>query len=95
MLLFIDGVLMTMFMCSAGFFIRYWRSSGDRLYALFALAFFILGANRVLLAMYSHAIAPVQEHHVILYTVRLAAFLIILVAILDKNRAGSTVSTAP
>jgi hypothetical protein len=91
-LLFLDGVLMAMFLVSGAFFLRYWRSSGDRLYALFALAFLILGANRVLLAHYSHAIAPVQEHHVLLYSVRLAAFVIILVAILDKNRSESPVS---
>ncbi len=95
MLLFIDGVLMTMFLVSAVFFVRYWRGSGDRLYAMFALAFFILGTNRVLLALYSHAIAPVQEHLVVLYSVRLAAFLIILAAILDKNRSGATVSSSP
>jgi hypothetical protein len=85
-LLVIDGALMMMCFTIATFFLKYWRHSRERLHAMFALAFFILGVNRVLLVAYSHAIAPVQEHHLALYTVRLAAFVIILLAIADKNR---------
>ena len=87
MLLFIDGMIMTMLLAAGVFFLRYWRGSGDRLYAMFALAFFILGVNRALLAVYAHTGDSGQEHHAVLYAIRLAAFLLILLAIIDKNRA--------
>jgi hypothetical protein len=87
MLLFIDGAIMMMFLAAGVFFLRYWRASGDRLYAMFALAFFILSVNRALLALYSHALS-MEEHNVMLYSIRLAAFLIILFAIVDKNRTS-------
>lgn len=89
MLLFIHGMIMGMLLVAGVFFLRYWRGSGDRLYAMFALAFFILGVNRALLATYAHTSATSQEHHALLYAIRLAAFLIILLAIVDKNRARS------
>jgi hypothetical protein len=87
MLLFIDGMIMTMLLAAGVFFLRYWRGSGDRLYAMFALSFFILGINRALLAVYAHTGAGGQEHHAVLYAIRLVAYLIILLAIVDKNRA--------
>lgn len=92
MLLFIDGMIMVMFLTASLFFARYWRTSRDRLFAMFALAFFILGINRVFIASMSHAGALSREHHAVLYGVRLAAFLIIFIAIIDKNRKSSASS---
>ena len=63
------------------FFLRYWKDSRDRLFGLFALAFFLLAINRLLLmSLDGH-----QEKALAVYLVRLTAFLIILAAILDKN----------
>ena len=64
------------------FFLRFWRDSGDRLFALFALAFFILAVNRVGVALLTAS----WEHGDKLYWVRFAAFALILLAIIDKNR---------
>ena len=66
------------------FFLRYWRASHDRLFALFALAFGVLSANAVAFTLLR---ARDEETH-FLYVVRLVAFLIILYAIWDKNRAA-------
>ena len=66
------------------FFLRYWRASHDRLFALFALAFGVLSVNAVAFTLLR---ARDEETH-FLYVVRLAAFLIILYAIWDKNRAA-------
>ena len=66
------------------FFLRYWRSSRDRLFALFALAFGVLSVNAVAFTLLR---ARDEETH-FLYVVRLVAFLIILYAIWDKNRAA-------
>jgi hypothetical protein len=72
--------------CVAGvFFVRFWRDARDRLFALFALAFLLMAANRVVAGLSDRP--AVREEH---YWVRLAAFVLILVAILDKNRPRRT-----
>lgn len=62
--------------------LRSWRLTRDRLFLLFALAFAIEGINRTVLATVPHP----NEADPIFYLVRLGSFLIILAAILDKNR---------
>ena len=64
------------------FFLRFWRESGDRLFVMFSVAFLLLGLTRLGLAV---SFEP-SEEHTYLYWVRLAAFVLILVAIVDKNR---------
>jgi uncharacterized membrane protein HdeD (DUF308 family) len=64
------------------FFFRFWRDTGDRLFVMFAIAFLLLGITRLGLAV-SHDNVEGQTHW---YWVRLAAFLLILIAIVDKNR---------
>jgi len=74
--------------CIAGYlvvgliFLRSWRETRDRLFALFAAAFWLLGFQRVLLAMTDQ----LSENRPYLYLLRLAAYLLILWAIVDKNR---------
>jgi hypothetical protein len=63
-------------------FFRSWRRSGDRLLGLFAAAFAVFAANGVALGLTE----PDAEVRVYLYTVRLIGFLLILAAIIDKNR---------
>jgi hypothetical protein len=65
------------------FFLRFWRKTRDRLFAIFAAAFWLLGANWLALAF-----TEVDEVKTWLYAVRLLAFILILFAIIDKNRAG-------
>lgn len=66
----------------AAFFLRFWRDTRDRLFAMFAAAFLLLGLTRLGLAMSDNA----SEGNTSWYWVRLVGFLIILVAIADKNR---------
>ena len=75
------GALAMGFFIAGLFFIRFWRETRDRLFAYFAVAFFVLAANRIGFALY----APREEHGDYLYWIRLLAFAIILLAILDKN----------
>ena len=65
------------------FFIRFWRKTRDRLFAIFAGAFWLLGLNWLALAFTQQ-----DEVRTWLYVVRLLAFLCILFGILDKNRAA-------
>ena len=68
---------------AALFFLRFWRQTRDRLFALFALAFFVLAVNRVGLVL----IARHEVRGDYLYWVRFLAFGLILLAIADKNRS--------
>ena len=69
------------------FFLRYWRTTRDRLFAMFALAFWALGVNWLGLAL----VATTQEARTAFYLVRLVAFLLIIAAIFDKNRSRRVV----
>ncbi len=77
-----SGLLVALDAVAGLFFLRFWSASRDRLFALFATAFWILGVQRLLLAV----TRTVFEDQAIFYTLRLLAFLIIIVAIVDKNR---------
>lgn len=70
----------------AAFFRRFYTRSQDRLFLIFGAAFFVLALNRVALALLSAS----SEKYSYLYLVRLAAFLLILWAIVDKNRASQS-----
>lgn len=72
------------------FFLRFWRQTRDRLFAMFALAFWVLGLNWLGLAL----LATTQEERTLFYVLRLVAFVLILLAIVDKNRAGRGVPRA-
>jgi hypothetical protein len=79
---FLLGAMATLCWVSTLFFVRFWRITGDRLFALFAAAFFLLGLTRLGLSITNEP----SEVETYLYWVRLVAFLIILAAIVDKNR---------
>jgi uncharacterized membrane protein YoaK (UPF0700 family) len=80
---FISGALMMGLAVAGCFFLRFYRDTGDRLFLFFAIAFLVLAASRVALAC---AAAP-DEVRPSFYLLRLLAFAMILVAIVDKNRA--------
>lgn len=77
---FASGALVMGYFVAGLVFLRYWRESRDRLFAWFAAAFALLAVQRVLLL----AVDP--EYAVVLYAVRAVAFLLIIAAIVDKNR---------
>jgi hypothetical protein len=63
-------------------FLRYWRTSRDRLFIFFGVAFGVLALNWVSLAI----IDPQVEGRHYVYFFRLAAFVLIIVGIVDRNR---------
>jgi hypothetical protein len=65
------------------FFLRFWRSTGDRFFLYFALSFFIEGFNRLLLGSASTEAGTIE--HIAFYSLRLVAYGLILVAIWRKN----------
>jgi hypothetical protein len=80
--LFIWGALAMACFTIAAFFLKFWRTSRDRFFLAFAVAFLVLGLNWVGLAV----LESQQESLNTMYVVRLIGFLIILLAIVDKNR---------
>ena len=62
------------------FFLRFWRKTGDRLFAFFAIAFLLLGIERVVIVSIS------AERQFIAYLLRLCAFLLIILAVVQKNK---------
>jgi hypothetical protein len=83
---YVWGVLTALSFVCGLFFVRYWRASRDRFFALFAVAFWALGANWALLVGRD----PDDEHLPYFNLLRLFAFLVILAAIVDKNRRTSS-----
>lgn len=79
---FIMGAIAMASCIVAAFFLRFWRDTGDRLFVMFAVSFLLLGLTRFGLAI-SH---DASEGNTSWYWVRLAAFVTILIAIVDKNR---------
>ena len=82
MTLFVAGVLVMGYAVAALFFARFYRVSGDRLFLFFAAGFALLAFQRLSLAAAVLLPLPLTAY----YLLRLAAFVVILVGILDKNR---------
>ena len=78
----LGGAILVCAWAVAVFFLRFWRKTRERLFALFAAAFALLGLERIAIVLVA------GEAHSFVYLIRLAAFLLILFAIYDKNRGS-------
>jgi hypothetical protein len=78
----VSGALVAGYLTIALFFMRFWRDSRDRLFGLFAASFGILAVQRLALVVTMNHL----ENQTALYVLRLLAFVLIIVAIIDKNR---------
>ena len=67
---------------AALFFLRFWRSTRDRFFLYFALSFGIEAVNRVALAW----VGAESELQPVFYLVRVVAYGLIVLAIVQKNR---------
>ena len=63
------------------FFLRFWTRSRDDLFLAFAAAFWLLAINQLMVAIYG----ATAEARAPLYLLRLAAFALIIFAIVRKN----------
>ncbi len=80
---FLSGAITLGFLVAGLFFLRFWRRTRDGLFLAFAIAFVLLGIGQAIQAL---ANIP-QEERSYIYLIRLAAFTIILAAIIRKNRS--------
>lgn len=81
MVAFSAGALAAGFLAVALFFLKFWRRTKDGLFLTFALAFVLLAANQALPVLLR--IPSEDQSHV--YLLRLAAFVLIIAAVLQKN----------
>ncbi len=79
---FLSGAIMMACVVVGLFFFRFWSRTHDRFFLIFALAFWLFGVSRITLLLTTET----HEGPLAVYLVRLAAFLLILAAIVDKNR---------
>ncbi len=80
----VSGLLVMGYAVAGLFFLRFWRETRDRLFGIFAGAFWLLAVQRVLLAVSQNP----NNEQVWLYGIRLLAFVLILIGIVDKNRGS-------
>jgi uncharacterized membrane protein len=81
---FISGMAAALCLVAGLFFLRFWRKTHDRFFAFFAASFWLMAVHRLVNVL----LRDVNEHLVAVYSIRLVAFVLILVAIVDKNRAA-------
>ena len=82
---FLSGAVAFGFFICALFFLRFWGRSRDFLFLAFALAFALLGIGQALLAIGN---VPTEERSYV-FLIRLAAFTLIIIAIVRKNRSAN------
>ncbi|MGH8228274.1 MAG: DUF5985 family protein [Steroidobacteraceae bacterium] len=78
---FIFGLLVMSCAVVAVFFLHYWKSSGDRLFGFFAAAFTAMGVEWFMQMLVAPALPTLKY----VYLIRLFAFILIIIAIVDKN----------
>jgi heme A synthase len=81
---FVFGIITMGYVVAGLFFAKFWRRSRDPLFAIFAVAFWLLALNQAIVAVLD---VP-REEQSWAYLLRLAAFILIIVAIVYKNAAS-------
>ena len=81
----ISGALMMACIVTGLFFWKFWKKSKDRLFFMFSAAFFLLALERLVLGY----LGAENEPSPAIYLIRLVAFVLILIAIINKNRESS------
>jgi hypothetical protein len=79
---FLSGAICMGYVVISFFFLRFWRSTRDRLFIFFAGAFLVLMVELTIREM----MAIRTEWVPLVYCLRLTAFILLLIAIIDKNR---------
>lgn len=85
-----SGALTLAYAIIALFFLKFRSRSGDRLFMLFAVAFLVLAGQRFVLTVAREW----GEKASWLYGLRLLAFVVIVYAIIDKNRERPRIESA-
>jgi hypothetical protein len=79
---FVAGIMTAGYAMAGLFFLRFWWRTRDRLFAAFAWAFWLMALNQTVAGFSRHEHAENSAA----YLLRLAAFALIMIAVLSKNR---------
>jgi len=80
---YLAGALTLSFLIAALFFLKFWKKTGDRLFVYFAIAFVLFAVNQVATSILEND----MERAGYAYILRVLGYLMILFAIVGKNRA--------
>lgn len=78
---YIGGLLTCGYLVAGGFFLSFWFRTRDSLFAMFAVAFWLMALNQALPIV----LGIPKEEQSPAYLLRAAAFLLIIIGILRKN----------
>ena len=78
---FFAGMITMGYLVASSFFLRFWVRTSEALFIAFSVAFLLLAISSALTALLS---LPFEERSW-LYLIRLAAFVLLIAAILGKN----------
>lgn len=76
------GISITSFTAAGYVFAKFWKETRDRLLGIFAISFYLIAFERLLLFIYH----PADDGTSHLYVIRLGVFLLIIFGIIDTNR---------
>jgi hypothetical protein len=79
----LSGAIMMGSWVAGAFFFRFWKKTRDPLFYLFGISFWMMAAERIAIAFLADVTG---EKHSYIYLIRLASFVLILVAIANKSR---------
>jgi hypothetical protein len=86
---FLYGMATMGFIVAGLFFVRFWQRTNDRLFLTFGVAFGLLALNQAVVALSG---IPREEQSWV-YLLRIAAFGLLIVAIIAKNTGGNRPGT--
>jgi uncharacterized membrane protein YccC len=78
---FLSGAVTLAYIVASTYFVQFWRRTADRLFLAFALAFALLALNQVTVFL----LGTEDERYNYAYILRVLGFVLILLAIVDKN----------
>jgi hypothetical protein len=81
---FLAGALTLAYIIASMYFVHFWRRTSDRLFLAFAAAFALLAMNQLMV----FALGVGDERQNYAYVLRVLGFVLILLAIIDKNFSG-------
>jgi hypothetical protein len=83
--LFVAGAMSAGYAIAGLFFLRFWARTRDRLFAAFAVAFWLMAMNQAVVGFSRHA----HFENSTAYLLRLAAFVLIIIAVLRKSSGAA------
>ena len=82
---FFSGIMFMGCLAAGFFFLKFWRKSNDKLFFWFSASFFLLSFERAVLSY----MGIDNEPSPLIYLIRLSAFLLIIYAIVVKNKESA------